>query len=355
MSINRSAQNIVSTTGRFLLCLVLIVIAAGIPLQVAFADPYPKLPNRSLRIDDATPGATTDYYISFRYPADTIIGSIRFLMCDSAVIDDPCVNPGGDMSSALLGSQSGVTGFNITSQSANEILISRAANQFASTVQSTYRFDDVVNPTGLPQKFFIRIQTYPSDDGSSTFNHASSVVSATTEPIVITSEVPPILYFCAALFVTEYCQSIGGNFIDYGNLSSVTEDAAVSQFGAATNAPGGYVVTINGNTMTAGIRSIAPLAVPTINVPGTAQFGLNLRANTNPAIGQDVFGDGFGVVTANYNTPDQFMYQDGDIVATSATPTLFNTFTVTYLVNVPPTQEAGIYNTTVTYICTAAF
>jgi hypothetical protein len=352
--INRPVKNIVSTSGRFLIGLSVLLFVWTQIIGLSFAADYPKLNNRSLSIGDATPGATTQYALSWAYPSATTIGSIRFLLCDSAVIEDPCVAPSGDFSTATLFSQAGITGFSINSQTANEILLTRAPAA-ASTVQSSYVFNSITNPIGLPDKFFVRILTYPTGDGSGGFNHASSVVNSTTAPIQINTEVPPILYFCAALTIDLYCQNISGNQLNYGTLSPATGNYATSQFGTATNAVGGYVVTINGNTMTSGFRTISATTTPTAFTTGVGQFGLNLRANTSPAIGQDPTGLGISTVDPDYDTPDAFQFINGDTVAAAVTGTLFDIFTVTYIVNVPPDQAAGVYSTTIAYICTAAF
>lgn len=319
------------------------------------ANPYPKLQNRSLRIDTTEPGETTNYTISWRYPTNTTIGSVRFVLCADPYVLDACsATPAGDFSGGNLVSQTGITGFNISSQSASEILMTRPSGG-ASTAQSTYVFENMVNPTGLTSKFYVQIFTYSSTDGSGTPNHISSVANATTRPIMINSEVPPILYFCAALTVDEWCEDVNGNFIDYGNLDPENGHSATSQFGVATNALGGYIVTVNGNTMTAGNKKIESLSAPTAYATGEPQFGINLRANSGPALGQDVTGAGIGVVNPDYDSPDLFKYQDGDTVASAVTGSLFNTYTVTYIVNLPEDQPSGIYNTTLAYICTASF
>lgn len=333
---------------------VFILVLAGLFVSSVFAVDYPKLENRSLLINDVSPGVSTNYTLSWRYPSPTTIGSVRLLLCDNAVIEDPCINPGSDFSSATLDSQSGVTGFSIMSQSAGEILLSRAPSG-ASTVQSAYELGSVVNPAGLQRKIFIRILTYPTVDGTGSFNHASSVVNATTEPIVINGEVPQILYFCAALTISDWCATSSGNFVDYGTLDPINGHSTTSQFGVATNALGGYTVIVSGDTMTSGNKTIAQNLTPNPYTSGVAQFGINLRANTTPALGQDVYGGGTGTVATDYNTPDLFKYTDGDIVASAVSGTLFNTYTVTYIVNVPPDLPSGIYNTTIAYICTAAF
>lgn len=260
------------------------------------------------------------------------------------------------MSGATLASQSGTLGgFAISSQSASEILISRGAAGNTGTGQYTFTFDDIINPNEVRHRFFVQLFTYSSTDGTGTAHHMASVSNAVTEPIMITTKVPPILYFCAALTITEWCENTSGNHIDYGDFAPFVTKYGTSQFGVATNAVGGYVVTINGNTMTAGNKQITPIDTPSPNVPGIGQFGLNLRANSDPAVGADAIGVGTGTVAPDYDTPDMFLFRDGDIVASAATGTMFNTYTVTYVVNIDPDQPSGIYNTTIAYICTAAF
>ncbi len=337
----------------FVLFAVLIV---AIQIGRVYAD-YPRVFDRSLTIGTTEPGAATDYLFRWRWPTNTSIGSVRLLLCSDAYVTDPCaVTPPGDFGQAVLTNQSGALGgFSIASQSVNEIVLSRGAAGMTGTGQYSFEFENMINPTGVHMRFFVQIFTYTSTDATGTATHMASVTNATAEPIVITTEVPPYLFFCAALTVDEWCENVDGNFIDYDELSPAVEDSATSQFGVATNAQGGYVVTINGSTMTAGNKTIAPLGVLSANAPGTPQFGLNLRANTNPALGQDAFGAGIGVVAAEYDVPDMFKFVDGDIVASAATGTTFNTYTVTYIVNVPPDQPSGIYNTTIAFICTAAF
>ncbi|MDQ3065360.1 MAG: hypothetical protein M3Q36_03775 [bacterium] len=353
--INRPAKNIVSTTGRFLFGLVLINFLLISIYSTVGAIDFPKLPNRSLTIEDTTPGVSNRYVLSWRYAQAASVGSIKLEMCTSGGYDETCVSPNGDMSAATLFSQNGETGFSINSQSTNSILLTRGADAVDTVTQSTYTFDTINNPSGLQKTFYIRISTYSSSDGTGAFNHFSSVVNATTEPIVINTEVPPILYFCTGLTIDLWCDNVSGNMIDYGNLSAVTGHYDTSQFGVATNALGGYVVTANGNTMTAGTRTIDQTIVPSAFTPGVGQFGMNLRANTLPAVGQDPYGLGISTVSAGYNNPDVFQFNDGDEVASSVTGTLFDIFTVTYIVNIPPNQPSGVYNTTIAYICTAAF
>jgi hypothetical protein len=153
---------------------------------------------------------------------------------------------------------------------------------------------------------------------------------------------------------------------------------------ASTNAGTGYVITVNGPTLTSGTNTIAGLATPNASVKGVAQFGLNLRANTlaaapgfnpanvtNPTTSADIdlTSNGTslkGQPTADYSTADTFKFVSGDPVANSAydgtnTPgTTFGAtdaqiYTVSYIANVPGSQAAGTYVSTLTYICTPTF
>jgi len=139
---------------------------------------------------------------------------------------------------------------------------------------------------------------------------------------------------------------------------------------ASTNAGSGYSITVNGPTMTSGSNTVTAMAAAAAGVRGTSQFGLNLRANTTttstPAVGIDVApaaGAGGGTYkgepASGYSTIDQFKFVSGNSVADSsfggAGPTDAQIFTVSYIVNVPGSQAAGTYTTTLTYICTPTF
>jgi hypothetical protein len=121
-----------------------------------------------------------------------------------------------------------------------------------------------------------------------------------------------------------------------------------------TNAPNGYTVTANGPTMTSGTDQIAGVVPPATSKTGVSQFGMNLKANLSPPVGAEPVG-GSGSVAPLYSSPNQFHFTDGGLVAASTGPTELSLFTVSYIVNIHNAQPAGIYNTTLTYLCTAGF
>jgi hypothetical protein len=124
---------------------------------------------------------------------------------------------------------------------------------------------------------------------------------------------------------------------------------------AMTNAANGYNITVNGTTLASGANTIPALAAQTGSAAGTSQFGLNLRANTTPAVGANPTGGGSGNYSGTYGTANQYRFNSGDIVAQAAVPTNANTFTASYIVNIGGAQAAGVYTATMTYICTASF
>jgi len=91
---------------------------------------------------------------------------------------------------------------------------------------------------------------------------------------------------------------------------------------ASTNAGSGYVITVNGATLTSGGNTITAMNAATTSVPGTGQFGLNLKANSTPSVGTEVApaanGTNYrGQAAAGYSTADTFKFTTGDTVANS--------------------------------------
>lgn len=274
--------------------------------------------------------------------------------CTSPLLQLPCDAPAGaDASAAVLAGQTGEAGFSVASATANRIVLTRPAAATGLTA-STYQFENVVNPT-TAEEYFVRISSHASTDGTGPRVDFAAVVNAIVPGVSVSTEVPPHLEFCVGLTIDTDCESAAGNLIDLGVLSPTETKRGSSQMLAATNAQFGLAITMQGRTLTSGNHEIDPIAEPAPSRPGTAQFGINLRANTNPAIGEEPAGAGVANPAAAYNTPDRFAFNSGDIVATSHDTTDVRHFTVSYITNVDEDQPPGAYTTTVTFICTATF
>jgi hypothetical protein len=154
--------------------------------------------------------------------------------------------------------------------------------------------------------------------------------------------------------------SLSGNSVGFGTLSSsaarfATADALGSgseveahTFTASTNAPEGYVITVNGTTLTYGLSAINPIGSSSAaSAIGTEQFGLRMTATGgNGSVTAPYAAAGFALDTAAF--PDVVASDpDGDDVAT--------TYSVRYLANISAITGAGNYGTTLTYVITAGF
>lgn len=104
-----------------LIALVLVIVGVAAPVSAAT-----RFESRGLFMQSAVPGATTNYTITFAYMSPDTVGSIDMLFCDDPIPYNPCVPPDGlDVSQALLTSQSGESGYSITTRTANHLVLSR--------------------------------------------------------------------------------------------------------------------------------------------------------------------------------------------------------------------------------------
>jgi hypothetical protein len=186
---------------------------------------------------------------------------------------------------------------------------------------------------------------------------------------------PESLVFCTGGTVSTNagvpdCSTVTTGSIQFTQLFSPTYAATTtSQMAASTNAGSGYSITVGGPTLTSGSNTITAMS-NTTSVHGVSQFGMNLVANTtttsSPAVGADITPSSNGTnlrgePVSPYDTADTFNFATSSTIVAdsafggSAGGTDAQIFTVSYIVNVPGSQPAGTYTTTLTYICTATF
>lgn len=364
-----------------------------IPLQASAA----QITARSLTLQAGTtdggskPGGVVNHLFSFTVPAGSTVGSIRFQYCETAadVGAATCVTPTGlTTTSATLGSESGLTGFSMVNTTNGAPYLTRtAAAVGGSAVPATYQIRTVTNPSYGPtvpdtnKTFFVRIATFSSTNATGSPIDSGTVAASTAEPIILSGTMPESLVFCTGATVSVNvssvpdCSTATSGTIAFNQLFSPTDTAtSSSQMAASTNAGAGYAISVNGPTLTSGSNTIAGMgsaggsgtAVP--GVRGVAQFGLNLKANTvltsTTPIGAEVApvatGTNYrGQAAPGYDTVDNFKFVSGETVANSynGSPgaTDAQIYTVSYIANVPGSQAAGTYTSTLTYICTPTF
>ena len=150
--------------------------------------------------------------------------------------------------------------------------------------------------------------------------------------------------------------SINGHAASLGALTTAAAASAKTEFSVSSNADNGYVVEMSGETLTSETSSdnIDALAAPTVSLPGSEQFGINLADNHDPDVGAEPSG-GSGAAASDYGTADKFKFVSGDVIAGSSKYSPPTTFTISYLGNISETTASGNYATNITLVATAKF
>jgi hypothetical protein len=317
-----------------------------------------QLQNRSLEISDSSAGAhDVSYNVTFSIVTAGTIGSIEIQFCsNSTFLTDPCVAPFGlDANNVVLASQSMSPGFAISPDSSvNNIILSRLPVA-ASAGPANFRFTNLINPTN-PGSYYVRVLTHSSNDASGPSTDSGGMAFALNGAVNVSTEVPPYLAFCTGTnIIGTDCSTSSGDYIDLGEFSPARTSGGQTQMVAATNAENGYNISINGTTLTSGNNTIPEMSTGGVPTLGSSQFGINLRANTNPSVGANPSGPGHGVAAVNYDQPNQYRYKSGDTVADSSTADDYRKYTITYMVNVSKNQAVGVYASTFTYVALANF
>ncbi|MEO5691354.1 MAG: hypothetical protein ABIQ64_04160 [Candidatus Saccharimonadales bacterium] len=364
-------------------------------LLLPFTASAAQITNRSLTLQagategGSKPGGTVNHLFTYTVPTTgTAIGSIKFEYCTTAANSPAvptCVTPTGmdsTLAGTALGSESGASGFTLNKTTNGAPYLFKATAAVPGSGNLVYRLDNIKNPT-TEGTFFVRITTYNGTDGATGPIDTGTVAASTAEQIVLNGIMPESLVFCTGADITKTagvpdCSTATSGIINFNQLFSPTDTAtAVSRMAASTNAGQGYVITVNGPTLTSGSNTISGVATPSASLKGIAQFGLNLRVNTSAAAASfpgtspldsrdiDLTSDGVslhGRATPDYSTADTFKFVSGDAVADSnynttgtAEPSNAQIYTVSYIANVPGSQPAGTYTSTLTYICTPTF
>jgi hypothetical protein len=113
----------------------------------------------------------------------------------------------------------------------------------------------------------------------------------------------------------------------------------------------GYAIEMAGSPPKYGTHALNPLSVPTASQPGHEQFGINLVANSTPAIGANPVkapsGDSaLSYITSGYSNADQYKYIDEDIVAENYTESGEVHYTISMILNISGVTPGGQYAST---------
>ncbi len=122
----------------------------------------------------------------------------------------------------------------------------------------------------------------------------------------------------------------------------------------------GYVLQIVGTPPSQGTHTLTALTTPSTSQPGTEQFGMNLAANTTPAIGANPVqvpssAFAFGYATTNYDQADLFTYNNNDIIAKSNSSSGETDYTLSIIMNVSSVTPGGQYSGTYSAVAVPTF
>jgi hypothetical protein len=354
---NASSQNLTRRLAQVAIGALLVY------LIVPFAANAAQITGRSLTLGSSAPLASTSYTFNFTVPTTgTVVLSWEAQICTTP--SGACSMPSGFVNSSSitqptgLGSASGWTGNTAT---AGSLRMSNAGNATNPSGSQTVIFNAVTNPSTPNQTLYARMTTYSAANWTGAID-TGTVAASTANQIQLSGTMDESLVFCTGTSITgTNCATASGSSVSLGTFSSTATKTGTSVMAASTNSQSGYSITLTGTTLTSGSNTITAMGTqsangaPAASSIGTSQFGLNLRSNTTPAVGADLSGAGIGTYGTNYGTSNSFRFFTGDSVATSASATDANAFTVSYIVNVAGGQPAGAYTANMTYICTANF
>lgn len=336
---------------------IVLSIAMLLGLVVVPSANAAQISDRKVTLGSSAPSASTTYTFSFTAPSTTVLKSFKAQICTTA--SGACTTPTGfSGASATLASQptnyGDASGWTADNTSAL-LRFKKTANAAAPTGSQTVAFGSVTNPSTANETFYARVTTY-SDDAYTTAVDTGVVAASTATAIQLTGTVDESLVFCTGTSITGTdCTTVSGSSVNFGTFSSVATSSGSSVMAASTNGQSGYVITVNGSTLTSGSNTITALSSAAASSSGTSQFGLNLRDNATPNVGADPSGASGTSYGTGYGTVDNFKFASGDTVVSRSNAGDASAFKVSYIVNVPGSQPAGTYTSALTYIATPTF
>lgn len=161
----------------------------------------------------------------------------------------------------------------------------------------------------------------------------------------------------------EYLQfTINAATVDLGVLNSATTATGTATFSVEAYLANGYQVVTTADPPTNNSYVMHTPSTPTASAVGTEQFGINLVANTSPAISGSAnpvqVPDGtfsYGQAAPGYDTPNLFKYTKGDVVASSTKSSGETDFTISYIMNISGMTPGGHYVMQHQLVATATF
>ncbi len=352
-----------------------------------------QITDRSLALSSSTPGGTSVTYTFTFTPATAgNVGAIGFEFCSEDPLQGTtCTKPTGMVTTggslvSVDGQGASNGGFTLTATTDGYPYLTRTPAAITTGV-TTVKISGITNPSATTSTtHYLRLLTFSTATPGTTVDETADnsavdfggVAWATNPGMNVTAKVQETLNFCT--YTGANCGA-GGAAVNLGILSTSVLSAASSKIDLGTNAKRGATVQYYGDTLKSGSNPIAAKTTKGALTAGTANFGINLAANTTASNLKNADGTAYtssgptgtgtlGTVTANYSSDGQFLYNvqasaatpdltpgtpGANTVATATAPIDRTTYTATYGAAIANTTASGIYTTTVSYVATGLF
>lgn len=155
--------------------------------------------------------------------------------------------------------------------------------------------------------------------------------------------------------------AVDGGVYDLGVLDAAQPRFTSANFSVRNYLSQGYTVQFAGQPpQEFGGHTLTPMGVLAQSTPGTEQFGINLRDNTTPNVGNDPVqipdsSFSFGDAVNGYDQPDWFKFVDGEVIAASNSSSGKTSFTISFIANISKDTPAGEYGGSFSVIVTPVF
>lgn len=348
---------------------------------------YGLLSSRYIRMSSSEVGATnTIYSVGFTtVTAGQTVGSVLIRFCsNNPIIGDACTAPTGfntnDGTLSINNITGNITGLSVASASdANNLLLVRTPGAVAN---GAVTFDlgngttnGITNPTTPTNTtFFARIMLFSGNtnalpaDITTDDNNASDaggVALSTANVLNVTAKVQETLTFC--VFTGVNCAA-GGTEVGLGDSNNVLISTSTvylnsnPKFDLASNALGGVIVRLKGDTLTSGSFTISAIGdnsgacVADSTATSSEQFGVRVVTYGTGQVAPAAAADDFGCLAGNHKFNTTFTnttYGQPFVRTTGATDVSTTNFELA--AKAASTTEAGVYTSKLQLIATATY
>ncbi len=190
--------------------------------------------------------------------------------------------------------------------------------------------------------------------GTMTDNGTTTVDLLTNDTVQVNAVVPQSLTFSISSNSISF-GNLGSGFAKYASSTNTAGDTASTSahnLAIGTNAPSGYTITVQGQTLTSQQNSnntISANVTPAASSIGTEQFGIYATKS----------GGINGTISSTYSTLSAFGYDatatTSATFASGTSSTNTETFLLYYIANIAPLTEAGTYSANLVYVGTSNF